>query len=36
LKSKGATVYRRVITIPEGGKVMQMKDPFGNIIGLKR
>lgn len=36
LRSKGATVYRRAITIPEGGRVMQMKDPFGNIIGLKR
>lgn len=35
LQAKGATVYRKYISIPEGGRVVQLKDPFGNIIGLK-
>ena len=30
----GASVYRRSIEIPEGGRVAQIKDPFGNIIGV--
>lgn len=30
----GAAWHRRPITIPEGGRVCQLKDPFGNIIGL--
>ncbi|MFI5263555.1 MAG: VOC family protein [Candidatus Kapaibacterium sp.] len=32
--NKGATLYRKPITIPEGGRVAQMRDPFGNVIGL--
>ena len=31
----GGSIFRKVISVPEGGRVMQMKDPFGNILGLK-
>ncbi len=34
LLSEGAEIYRKTIKIAEGGKVCQLKDPFGNIIGL--
>jgi hypothetical protein len=30
----GTVWYRRPIRIPEGGRVCQLKDLFGNIIGL--
>lgn len=31
----GATPYRRLLEIDEGGFVLQFQDPFGNIIGLR-
>ena len=34
LLSYGALWYRRPIAIIEGGKICQLRDPFGNIIGL--
>ena len=34
LKTLGCEVHRRPIDIPEGGRVAQLRDPFGNIIGL--
>lgn len=30
----GATWHREPIAISEGGRVCQLRDPFGNIIGL--
>ena len=30
----GASIFRKPIQIPEGGRIAQIKDPFGNILGL--
>ena len=30
----GASIFRKPIQISEGGRVAQIKDPFGNILGL--
>jgi predicted enzyme related to lactoylglutathione lyase len=31
----GAIIFRKPIQIPEGGRVAQIQDPFGHILGLK-
>jgi predicted enzyme related to lactoylglutathione lyase len=31
----GATPYRRLLEVSEGGFVMQFKDPFGNVVGIR-
>jgi predicted enzyme related to lactoylglutathione lyase len=31
----GASIHREPIGVVEGGRVAQIKDPFGNILGLK-
>jgi predicted enzyme related to lactoylglutathione lyase len=33
-KRLGATIYREPIMIEDGSHIMQMQDPFGNILGL--
>ncbi len=33
--ASGAKIFRKPIRIPEGGRVAQIQDPFGNILGLK-
>lgn len=35
LESLGATLYRGPLAIENGLSMCQMKDPFGNLIGLK-
>lgn len=35
LTEAGATPYRRLLEVEEGGFVIQLKDPFGNLIGLR-
>ena len=32
--ANNASIFREPIQIPEGGSVIQIKDPFGNILGL--
>jgi predicted enzyme related to lactoylglutathione lyase len=34
LMEEGCTIYRDMIEVPEGGRVAELKDPFGNILGL--
>src|SRR5687767_680701 len=34
LMEEGCTLYRDMIDVPEGGRVAELKDPFGNILGL--
>lgn len=34
LLGEGCTLYRNILDAPEGGKVVQLMDPFGNILGL--
>lgn len=34
LTIEGCSIYRDSIEVPEGGRVVQLKDPFGNILGL--
>lgn len=31
----GATPYRRLLEVTEGGFVIQFKDPFGNVVGIR-
>ena len=33
--SMGATLYRGPIKIEEGRRMAQLKDPFGNLIGIR-
>jgi predicted enzyme related to lactoylglutathione lyase len=34
LQAEGSTLNREPISVPEGGRVAQLEDPFGNILGL--
>lgn len=35
LTAHGATVLRAPIALPEGGRACQVRDPFGNVFGLR-
>lgn len=34
LLSLGGQAHRRVLTLPDGGRITQVLDPFGNTLGL--